>query len=205
MLYATPPTAEPLIHAAIARGDLLFIDTPAQGNKRPPDIRWCADNSVFGDGWKGYDWWFSWLQRHAADAQRCLFATAPDVLCDHQRSYRRADPWLDRIRDLGYPAAWVAQNGATLRPGSVPWDRFDCLFIGGDDEWKEGPTALDLLREAKARGKRTHVGRVNSRRRFLRFELTGLVDSVDGTYVTYGPRKNAPTLLGWTNVLPVAH
>lgn len=204
MLYCTPPTADERIRRAIADALLVFIDTPAQGNRRPPGVTWCADNSVFGEGWRGYDWWFRWLTRNSPDAGRCLFATAPDALCDHQRSYRRADPWLDRVRNLGYPVAWVAQNGATLRPGSIPWDRFDCLFVGGDDEWKLGPTALRLAYEAKARSKWVHVGRVNSRRRFLQFDLTGLVDSVDGTYVTFGPRKNAPTLLQWVSTLPVA-
>lgn len=200
MLWLTPPTGDPSVHAVIRAGRFAYIDSPAQGNRRDlhfPGVTWCADNSVFGaGGFKGYDWWWRWLERNAGDAGTCLFATAPDALCDHQRSYRRSDPWLDRIRGLGYPAAWVAQNGATLRPGSVPWDRFDCLFLGGDDPWKDGPTARALVAEAKARGKWVHCGRVNGDRRYQVMRHLG-VDSADGTYLTFGPSKNLPLALRW--------
>lgn len=108
-------------------------------------------------------------------------------------------PWLPKIRALGYPAAFVAQDGQEGLP--VPWDEFDVLFVGGSTDWKLGPHARDLAREAKARAKRVHVGRVNSERRWRYCEASypfGLgADSVDGTFLTFGPDTNLPRLLAW--------
>lgn len=185
-------------------GHLGYIDTPAQGNRRPPGVKWCADNGCGpgrdgkGKGYPGDAAWLAWLERNAADAGTCLFATAPDVVGDAEATLARSIPFLPAIRALGYPAALVAQDG--LENLDVPWDAFDVLFIGGTTAWKLGPHAADLIRQAKAHGKWVHVGRVNSNRRFLRFELLG-VDSVDGTYLTFGPDVNLPKLLRWTSTL----
>jgi hypothetical protein len=58
-----------------------------------------------------------------------LFATLPDVVGDHEATLARSLPWVDAIRQLGHRAAFVVQNGATV--DTVPWDRFDVLFVGG--------------------------------------------------------------------------
>lgn len=176
-------------------GRLGYLDTPAQRNIRIPGVPWAADNGAFSAAFRLDKWW-RFLEVNAHDAHTCLFATAPDAVCDHQRTYRRADPWLDPIRDLGYPVAWVAQNGATMRPGSVPWDRFDVLFIGGDDAWKEGVMARTLIREALTRGKRIHCGRVNGERRYQLMRHLG-VHTADGTYLRFGPDTNLPKMLRW--------
>jgi hypothetical protein len=63
---------------------------------------------------------------------------------------------------------------------------FDVLFIAGTTEWKLGPFAEEALRRAKRLGLRVHVGRVNSQRRFRRFQLLG-ADFCDGTTAAYGP------------------
>ena len=92
----------------------------------------------------------------------------------------------------------MAQDGLEVLP--VPWESFDVLFIGGSTEWKLGPHARALIAEAKARGKWVHMGRVNSRRRFLYADLLGC-DSVDGTYLVFGPDVNLPRLINWTGTL----
>lgn len=175
-------------------GRLGFIDTPAQGNARPGGIVWCADNGCFGKGYPGDAEWFGWLERHAVDAATCAFAVAPDVVGDAAATLERSLPWLPRIRGLGYPAALVAQNG--LESMSVPWDAFDVLFIGGDTDWKLGRHARRLILEAKKRGKWVHMGRVNSARRYRYAQHVGC-DSVDGTFLTFGPDVNLPKLLAW--------
>lgn len=176
---------------------LGFIDTPAQGNKRPEGVVWCMDNGAFSDNWDEAKWW-RYLVKHAPYASTCLFATAPDVVGDAQGTLDRSLPWLPKIRALGYPVALVAQDG--LEDMDIPWDEFDCLFIGGDPnkipEWKLGAGARWLVQEAKRRGKHAHMGRVNSHKRFRYAEAIGC-DSVDGTYLTRGPDENLPKLLRW--------
>lgn len=175
-------------------GTLGFIATPAQGNRRPPGVAWCADNGCFSNRWDEGRWW-SFLVAHAEAASDCLFAVAPDVVGDAKATLAKSEPWLPKIRALGYPAALVAQDG--LEDLLVPWASFDCLFIGGTTEWKLGPEARALTAEAKARGKWVHMGRVNSERRWLYAEAIGC-DSVDGTFLTFGPDVNLPRLLAWT-------
>lgn len=172
-----------------------FIDTPAQGNIRPKGVIWCADNGCFGKGYPGDEKWLGWLATHADDAETCLFATAPDVVGDAPATLERSQPWLPKIRELGYPAALVAQDG--LEHLDVPWDEFDVLFIGGSTEWKLGAAARHLIAQAKARGKHVHMGRVNSEKRY-RYAASIGCDSADGTYLTFGPNKNLPDVLAWS-------
>ena len=67
---------------------------------------------------------------------------------------------------------------------------------GGSTDWKLGPTARALTAEAKRRGKRVHMGRVNSLKRLRYADAIGC-DSADGTYLTYAPDANLPRLLAW--------
>lgn len=187
---------------AMRKGLLGMIDTPAQGNVLPDGVDWVADNGCFTGGYPGDDGFIEWAGKRTALAERCAFVVAPDVARgpngelapNAAATLARSAPILPRIRDLGFPAALVAQNG--LEDLVVPWDDFDALFIGGDDAWKLGPAARGLVREAKAHGKHVHMGRVNSLKR-LRYAQAIGCDSVDGTYLVFGPDKNLPKLLGW--------
>jgi hypothetical protein len=187
------PTSSEATRDAMISGRIGFIDTPAQGNIRPAGVTWCADNGAFGKGYPGDQAFIAWLGAQH-DRDNCLFATAPDALCDHQRTYRRSDRWIDSMHALGYRVAFVAQNGANS--GNLPWGRFECLFIGGDDDFKLGQRARDLVAEAKRRGKWVHMGRVNSERRFRYASHIGC-DSADGTFLTFGPDTNHPRLEAW--------
>lgn len=191
--FANPST--PRVREAMTSGRLSMIATPKQGNALPDGVEWCADNGCFGKGYPGDDRWFAWLQSYTPEqVARCRFAVAPDVVGDAWRSHFRSAPWLDKIRELGYPAAYVAQNGLENLP--VPWNDFDVLFIGGDTEWKLGPHARRLVAEAKARGKWVHMGRVNSERR-LQYAAAIGCDSADGTFIAFGPDQNLPRVMAW--------
>lgn len=179
-------------------GLIGYIDTPAQGNVRPDGVTWCADNGCFGKGYPGDKAWLDWLEANTNDAPRCAFATAPDVVGDAAATLARSAPFLPAIRALGYPAALVAQDG--LEHIEVPWDEFDVLFIGGSTAWKLGPATRALVADAKARGKAVHMGRVNSKKRHDYARHIGC-DSVDGTFLTYGPEQNIDRLLEWISVL----
>ena len=156
MLYFANPTSSRQVHDAMATGTLGFIDTPLQGNRRPEGVTWVADNGCFNDKTFNEQKWWAWLQSNAHAAGSCLFATAPDVVGDAAATITRSGPWLAKIRELGYPAAFVAQDGQEHLP--VPWDDFDALFIGGSTEWKLGAAARRLVSDAKARGKHVHMG-----------------------------------------------
>lgn len=179
----------------MANGTLGMLSTPAEGRSPAHAAAWAADSGVFGVGYPGDDGYLAWLSKHAGSAATCLFATCPDVVCDHQRTYRRSDSWPDRIRALGYRPAFVAQNGA--RPWSIDWHRYSALFIGGDTGWKLGLQAAELAREAKSRGLWVHMGRVNSGVRYGYAESIGC-DSADGTFLAFGPDQNLPRLLAWS-------
>jgi hypothetical protein len=229
LLYLANPCGPATINAMKA-GLIGYMDTPAQGNKRPPGVTWAADNGCFGQGYPGDEAWLMWLKRHRRDVDRCLFATAPDSVGDAAATLERSRPFLPVIRQLGFPAALVAQNG--LEDLAVPWDEFDVLFIGGSKEcipcafiwlleeqgrlpdqyepcplcgrllteWKLGAWAALLTTLAKARGKYVHMGRVNSLKRY-RYAVSIGCDSVDGTFLVRGARKNLPLLLGWVDTI----
>jgi hypothetical protein len=195
MYFANPST--PAIRAHMAAGRIGWIATPGQGNALPPGMAWCGDNGAYTDAFNEADWW-TFLTRNAGAAATCAFAVAPDVVGDAAATLTRSLPWLPRIRALGYPAAFVAQDGAEHT--DVPWGEFDCLFIGGSTEFKLGHTARQLVGVANRRGLHTHCGRVNSLRRLRYAEAIGC-DSADGTYLTFGPDVNLPKLLGWVREL----
>lgn len=180
---------------------------------------WAADNGCFSEATsQAFDAdfdgalstflaWLSEMVEAAGGPDRCLFANAPDKLDWHTdengrrfpigdaaETLRRAEVALPLIRALGVPAALVAQDG--LENLEVPWDSFDVLFLGGSTEWKLSEGARQLVAEAKRRGKRVHMGRVNSRKRYGIAAGWGC-DTVDGTYLAFGPEKNLPKLLGW--------
>lgn len=153
---------------------------------------WGADNGCFTEADFSEPRWWAWLLDQ--DPTRCLFATAPDVVGDHPATVARSASWLPRIRDAGYPAAFVAQDGIT--PDDTPWDTFDCLFVGGRDGWKLGPDCATIMAEARSWGKWIHVGRVNSWRRIHRAYLLG-ADSADGNVLRYGPDTNINRIRSW--------
>jgi len=192
MIYFATPSS-PVAIAHMRDRTLGWIDTPNQANIRPDDVLWCADNGCYTETFNETQWW-RWLVKHAGHAGMCAFATAPDVLGDHQATLTRSAPWLPRIRDLGYPAAFVAQDGATF--DAMPWQDFDVLFIGGTDTFKFSWDAITISRHARRRGKWIHYGRINSQRRWRLARAVG-AQSADGTFLKFAPDQNMIRLTRW--------
>lgn len=202
MLYLANPST-PAVRDAQAAGLLAAIVTPRQGNRLPADGKFAIDNGCGpgkdgqpGTGYPGDRAYLEWLSRMSAKSRRrCLFATAPDVLGDAAATIERSARFVYRVRAwFGLPVALVAQDG--LERLDVPWPWFDVLFLGGSTDWKLGPAARALTAEAKRRGKRVHMGRVNSLKRLRYADAIGC-DSTDGTCLTYAPDANLPRLLAW--------
>jgi hypothetical protein len=171
-----------------------FMMTPYMGNKLEGQT-WAADNGCFTHPDAPVESYFSWLEGRRTEFSSCLFATAHDVVGDAVATLARSIPLLPRIRELGLRAALVGQDG--LENLEIPWERFDALFIGGTTEWKLSDAARNISLRAKELGKWLHMGRVNSNKRIQIAKFDFDCDSVDGTYVAFGPSVNIPRLQKW--------
>ncbi|MES1975701.1 MAG: hypothetical protein V4472_24860 [Pseudomonadota bacterium] len=208
MIYLTGATNDQDEPRLIAGGVGLMV---VRGNSYHLRIGrypfWAAD---IGMAASDADPYLAWLD-HLSTRDRCLFAVSPDAYPDAIESQRRGLEFAPLIREMGYPAAVVAQDGAERL--AWPWEDMDCLFVGGERrsrcEWKVSPAAERLVRAARNAGKWVHMGRVNSLRRLERARSMG-VNSVDGTFVKYWRRKRAgedshnrggAELARWTAVL----
>jgi hypothetical protein len=184
------------------RTGLIDVMTgPYQGNTLPSDVPYGCDNGKFAAAgprsrWLGHAAWYEWLTRQTEryGTHLCRFAVAPDVPFDAAGTLRESTPWLAKIRDLGVPAAFAAQDGCDTL--GLPWGDFDVLFLAGSTQWKTGLVACRLTQEAHERGLRVHMGRVNSEKRLTIARAFGC-DSADGTYLAFGPDTNLDRLLGW--------
>lgn len=178
------------------RPDLGLILTPMMGNN--PDLsktRWAADTGCFSQPERHSDeGYLDWLDKKPRVTN--LFATAPDVVGDAEATWERSKLMLPQIRELGFNAALVAQNG--IEDMRVSWSSFDAVFIGGSTEWKLSLTAWEFCQEARSHGKWVHWGRVNSLRRMWRARKAK-ADSADGTYITVAPDILLPRVCAWLN------
>ncbi len=155
------------------------------------DWIWAADNACFGGKTWDSSAWLRWLESKPNPSE-ALFATIPDVVGSHTETLAKWPLWSKQVKNLGYKIAFILQNGCT--PSDVPWDECDAVFIGGNTEWKLGKEACLIVSEAKRRGHWVHMGRVNSLRRMQTAQMWGC-DSVDGTYLAFGPDVNTPKLV----------
>jgi hypothetical protein len=160
------------------------------GNGNLPGARpWAVDNGAFA----GFDEpAFVALLERVHGAPGCLWVVAPDVVADAPATLALFDAWAPRIRALGFPLAFVAQDG--LARAAVPWEGFDCLFLGGSTAYKLSGELMELALEAKQRGKLVHMGRVNTLRRMTYAHMLG-ADSIDGTSFSRFPDRWIPWAL----------
>lgn len=144
--------------------------------------------------------WLDWLTQ--LDPTGCLFAALPDVVGDHAATWERSAMFIERVHRMGFPAAIVLQDG--VEHDAFVWGSImngvSAVFIGGSTEWKMGPAVARLVALAKEQDKWVHMGRVNSWKRISYAESIGC-DSADGTFIGYGPSKNAPIVEGWLDRL----
>jgi hypothetical protein len=188
----------PKVRDAMADKLIGQMITPKAGNRLVDGAVFAIDNGCVSivDGrpitdprWDE-DRWLATLDRYQ-HTSGCLFAVVPDIVSDAAGTNERWARYHGAVRDRGYRAAYVTQNGCESIPASA-----GAVFVGGDDAWKEGRQARRLTRQAQARGLWCHMGRVNTLGR-LRFAALDGYDSVDGTGLAFGPDRNLPQLLRW--------
>lgn len=165
-------------------------------------IPWAADNDCFqGLDPKAFDRMLDRIK----GLPGCRFVTVPDVVGDAYATAKQFELWAPALERRGLPVALVLQNGidrpALMRWLDRTWHRLDAVFIGGDDEFKLGPVAAELAREAKRRGLWVHWGRVNSRKRMRHCIETGACDSMDGSMWARFRKTHLDKGLRWLNEL----
>ena len=139
-----------------------------------PESRFAIDNGAFA-GFKA-DAFQGLLAREKPRRHLCRFVAVPDVVGSARRTLEVFEHWYPILQI--WPLALVAQDGQESLP--IPWDLIQAVFIGGSTEFKMGQHAAAIIKAARAMGKWSHVGRVNTPARFEYFEKLG-ADSIDGT------------------------
>lgn len=197
MIYYGNPCNEK-VKDAISAGIIGCITQPEQRNIIFPE-EWdtIGDNGCFSNKWK-HEYWFEWMINLPRTVR---WLTAPDVFLEdgsecHEATMERWNYYAPIIERHGFTPAFVCQVGCT--PENMP--DAEVFFLGGTTEWKIGEPAELVSKEAKRRGAWLHMGRVNSLKR-LRIAASFGCDSVDGTYLKYGPDKNLPKLTKWMNMV----
>lgn len=191
--------ADPMEKAKLIESGVGFLTSLLMSRSARPQAwdfpYWAADTGLFGESTR-YDFDLSTYLRKLAPMPKhnCLFATAPDVFGDGKATLALSMDVMPQIRSLGFPVAFVAQPG--IPTDAYPWDEFDCLFMGGPNEFKERGQGVELLAEAKRRRKWCHIGRVNSTKRYLWAREQGY-DSADGTHIAFCPTKNVKRVISW--------
>lgn len=160
------------LHPSLVAGQLLTPLTRYRNAKKK-----CAiDNGAFS----GFnrDAFLSLLAREEENKELCLFVTVPDIVGSARRTL---EIWRYRHRIIQHwPLALVMQDG--MEDMDIPWDELAAVFIGGCDPWKDSKAAVDIVKTAKTLRKHSHVGRVNTLKRYKLYAEAG-ADTCDGSGV----------------------
>lgn len=193
MIYLSGATNNRVEPRLIADGVGIMLNPGNSYHLRVSRYPWFAADMVGMNNNVDPDQALAYIDR--LPRERCLFITAPDEYPSAVKSLERGLSFTPLIRDMGFPVAVVAQDGAEKL--DWPWDEFDCLFIGGERnfthpwrEWKVSPQAAELAARARNVGKWVHMGRVSSGTRLLRAKQMGC-GSADGTHIKWATRQRA--------------
>ena len=164
-----------------------FLITPRRTMRRQRDLLarypWAIDNDCYNQQFD--EGKFQRFLEGLDDYPRATlkFVAVPDVVGDAAATAARWQEHAPRLRPLGLPLGYVAQDGLE----ELPEEDFQCLFLGGTTGYKLSGAAYRLCQQARHAGKWVHVGRVNSRKRMRHFRE--VADSIDGTGWTIAPAR----------------
>lgn len=173
LIDKSPPDVKRKAESTLVGGQLL---TPLT-RYRNWGGKFAIDNGAYS-GFRAEDF-AKLLAREEGRKGDCLFVTCPDIVGAGQRSielFMRRRLWIPS----GWRVALVVQDG--MENLEIPWDELDAIFVGGCDPWKDSRAAGDIVKTAKILEKWSHVGRVNTAKRFEHFAEMG-ADSCDGSGV----------------------
>ena len=145
---------------------------------------WMLDNGAFSKDGFIKDYWLEWMDYMRPYQDTCICVVIPDVVGDCEKTLALFPEYAHYARERGYRVAHVTQNGMIKH--MLPWDDFDCLFVGGSDDHKMGREAGYLIEQGLKLGKHIHVGRVNTEYRLMKFWHC---HTWDGSSVSIKPDK----------------
>lgn len=160
-----------------AKKALGHLYSPGAQRGPYPFFPYALDNGAYPAWEKNLEWdeagWRELLVWAASSGQAPLWALAPDVVADRERTIERWREFSPVVRAFGFRPAFALQDGMTF--DDVP-DAECMLFLGGTTGWKDA--AIEPW--CKQFPGRVHVGRVNRTRRLMACWYAGAA-SVDGT------------------------
>ncbi len=118
------------------------------------------------------DGFFALLDRCKLSKHKPMWVAVPDEVGNKEETRSLWDRYERRVRQYGWPAAFVVQDGMT--PRDVP-ESADVVFVGGSSEWKWRHAATFC-----AAFPRVHIGRVNWVDKLEHCDHIG-AESCDGT------------------------
>ncbi len=149
-----------------------FLMTPGAGNAPTVaadlGIPMAADNGAFS-GFDEHE--FRLMLAKLQRAPSVEWVAAPDVVCDWRATAALFAEWSDRIREMGLPVAYVAQDGQPAN--ELP--ECECVFLGGSTEWKLSPDAAaiaDAAAEAAIKDLEHAIVKLTNTRRDLKTGVT---------------------------------
>jgi hypothetical protein len=150
------------------------LRTPLTAYARATCVPYGLDNGCFSGSLPAA--WNRLIQE--AEADRPVFVAVPDIVGSARRT---ADlfTYFER-KTNGLPRALVLQDG--IGNVEIPWANIAAVFVGGSDDFKIAPEAIQAAKCAKLLGKWVHVGRVNTASRMGNW--IGLADSIDGSGIS---------------------
>lgn len=166
-----------------------FMVSPytAQCNGLELGVPYAIDNGAWGAFVHKKPWnesEFMWIVDalgHAAD-----FVVIPDVVANKDETLKIAEHWIKKLD--GLPLYLALQDGMTWTDADAFTSSVAGFFLGGSTDWKL-KSMIEWGSFCHTRGKRLHVGRVNTVRR-IRLCYDSGADSFDGSSVTRFAKKN---------------
>lgn len=154
------------------------------GGWKTPWPYYVLDNGAFPAWRRGKPFSEEKFLKLCASAARALhppqWIAVPDVVMDREATLENWYKWAPRLRQFGFPLAFVVQNGMTA--SDIPGEAA-ALFVGGDTQWKRDTAAYWCQHHP-----RVHIGRVNGERDLWRYHRAGAA-SCDGTGWFRGDRR----------------
>lgn len=162
--------------------------TPGGSPPASLSLPWAIDCGAFHWSARKY---ITLLRRHEG-RQNCLFCTLPDIPGNAKETHERSIQWIDQVKKLGYPIAWVIQDGQEKI--KIPWNDIDAVFLGATDEWRK-KHALRFAYQAAWYSKWIHIGRVGSYKK-LKWARSIGANSIDSTWWSKN-KRNFERLKQW--------